>query len=174
MGLPSICSRSDKKLFLIKNDAYFNQSCFSQAVLPNNIKSSGPRRTYLHELSKINKRLQFPSTYHQEDNTGGHSVQLSFKIAAELVQDDLNHQKQYNEFHILTYKIDDAFQISKIMHYLPNPDDNIAYEVENLSKYISGAELTDFEREIIAPDKDKDLIDPAAFDIEIEEEKKSK
>lgn len=46
------------------------------------------------------------------------------------------------------------------MHDLPNPDDNIAYRIEDLSKYISGAELTDGERKIIAPEIDSDLIDP--------------
>lgn len=60
------------------------------------------------------------------------------------------------------------------MHYLPNPDNNIAYRVENLSKYISGAELTDEEREIIAPAPEKDLIDPVEFDIGIFEEKEMK
>lgn len=60
------------------------------------------------------------------------------------------------------------------MHYLPNPENNIAYKIEDLSKYISGAELTDEEREIIAPEQDNDIIDPAAFDIGIFEENKEK
>ena len=164
-----------KKLFLIKNAAYFNENSFSQAVLPNKSKSHSPQRTYLHELSRINKKLKFPSTHQNRENISGHSIQLSFKISEELIKDELNHFKSlYNEFHILTYKIDDTYQISQIMHYLPNPDDNIAYRIENLSKYISGAELTDDEREIIAPDPDSDVIDPAAFDIGIFEDEESK
>jgi len=75
--------------------------------------------------------------------------------------------RYYDEFHILTYEIDKALQISKIIHYLPNPQNNIAYEIEDLSRYIAGAELTDEERSIIAPEQEHDIIDPAAFDIGI-------
>lgn len=38
--------------------------------------------------------------------------------------------------------------------------------MEDLSKNISGAELTDADREIIAPESESDVINPAAFDIE--------
>ena len=83
-------------------------------------------------------------------------------------------QSSYNEFHILTYELDEAFQISKIMHYLPNPTDNIAYKIEDLSNYISGAELSDEEREIIAPEQGHDILDPTDFDIGIFEEEEKK
>lgn len=160
-----------KKLFLIKNAAYFNENCFSQAVLPNN-KSKDNRRTYLHELSKINQGLEFTSdTYTQNQYSSEQSEQLSLFIPEQLIKEELEQfQASYSEFHILTYKIDDAYQISEIMHFLPNPENNIAYKIEDLSEYISGAELTDEEREIIAPEQDNDIIDPAAFDIGIFEE----
>lgn len=59
--------QGDKKvLFLIKNAAYFNENSFSQAILPSK-RSTGYRQTYLHELSKINNKLEFPST---KQNTG--------------------------------------------------------------------------------------------------------
>lgn len=164
-----------KKLFLIKNAAYFNENSFSQAVLPNKDKSRGLRRTYLHELSKINQKLDFPASHLDSEIDSQYSEQLSFFISEKQIEDELNQFKSlYNEFHILTYKIDEAYQISKIMHYLPNPDDNIAYKVEDLSKYVSGAELTDDEREVIAPEPDSDLIDPAAFDIGIFEDEERK
>ncbi|KAB8130303.1 hypothetical protein F9U64_14360 [Gracilibacillus oryzae] len=158
-----------KKLFLIKNAAYFNENNFSQAVLPNN-HSSKTRRTYLHELSKINHRLEFAP----EDEDGfsnENNKQLSFFVTEEQILDEVEHfQHTYNEFHILTYKIDSAYQIFEIMHYLPNPENNKAYKVEDLSRYITGSELTDEEREIIAPEQDNGIIDPAAFDIGILEE----
>lgn len=59
------------------------------------------------------------------------------------------------------------------MHYLPNPENNIAYRIEDLSEYISGSELTNEERDIIAPEQDNGIIDPAAFDIGIFEEEES-
>jgi len=52
------------------------------------------------------------------------------------------------------------------MHHLPNPYDNIAYEIADLSSYISGAELTDEERSVVAPAKDS-FIDPVAYDFGI-------
>lgn len=158
-----------KKLFLLKNAAYFNENCFSQAVLPNK-DVKGSKRTYLHELSKINHGLNFIASS-QNQHTSEQSEQLSFFVADKQVKDELKQfQSDYNEFHILTYRIDDAFQISEIMHYIPNPENNIAYRVEDLSAYISGSELTDEEREVIAPEQDNDIIDPAAFDIGIFED----
>src|SRR5690625_1382190 len=160
-----------KKLFLLKNAAYFNENSFSQAVLPNN-RSNEHHRTYLHELSKINQHLEFTPPSQQKKETTGQNIQLSFKISEELVKDELKEfQSSYNEFHILTYKIDAAYQISNIMHYVPNPADNIAYRIEDLSDYISGAELTDEEREIVAPAPGSDITDPEAFDIGIFDEK---
>ncbi|GAA0435790.1 hypothetical protein GCM10008983_10550 [Lentibacillus halophilus] len=161
-----------KKLFLIKNAAYFNQNNFSHAVLPN--KNKGQRRTYLHELSKINKSLNFPNTTSWYENPFERNEQLSLFIPKNQIEDELDQIKSsYNEFHILTYKIDDAYQISEIMHYLPNPEDNTAYPIENLSKHITGSELTDEERYIVAPEQDSDIIDPAAFDIGIFDDEES-
>jgi hypothetical protein len=62
------------------------------------------------------------------------------------------------------------YQISEIMHYLPNPTNNIAYQIEDLSSFISGADLTEEEREVVAPEMNEDIMDPAAFDIGILEE----
>lgn len=155
-------------LFLIKNAAYFNEKCFSQAKLPTNGK--GPRRTYLHELSKINTDIVFPFTQQslKVEREFERYEQLSFLVFENHVIDELeNFRSSYTEFHILTYKLDEAYQISKIMHYLPNPNDNIAYEVEDLSNFISGADLTDEDREVIAPELNEDIMDPAAFDIGI-------
>lgn len=158
-----------KKLFLIKNAAYFDEKCFSQAKSPNSLVD-GHSRTYLHELSKINKD-SFPQS--EEKLAFEHSEQLSFFVTENQVKEELDHYQTYDEFHILTYKLDEAYQVSKIMHYLPNPADNIAYKIEELSRYISGAELTDEEREIIAPTANEEILDPAAFDIGIFEEKQT-
>ena len=67
-----------KKLFLIKNAAYFNEKTFSQAILPNKDKS--PRRTYLHELSKINLNLDFPNSSTSNVDVSEDNVQLSWIV----------------------------------------------------------------------------------------------
>lgn len=46
--------------------------------------------------------------------------------------------------------------------------------VEDLSKYISGAALTDNERKIVAPEPDDGLIDPRDYDIGIFEDEENK
>lgn len=161
-----------KKLFLIKNAAYFNAGSFSQATLPN--KNSSRTRTYLHELSEINQNLEFPDGGGEVRPFEG-SEQLRLFIPENRVKRTIEQTKSsFNEFHILTYEIDEAYQISTVMHYLPNPADNIAYLVDDLSRHISGAELSDEEREIIAPDYDRDILDPSAFDIVIIDEDEEK
>ncbi|MFC9712331.1 hypothetical protein ACFTRD_29845 [Paenibacillus sp. NPDC056933] len=164
-----------KVLFLIRNAAYFNLNSFSRATIPTGGDNKGAFRTYLHDLSKINKDLKFSLT--QPINTGQGKLerveQLSFPISesqVSRVKEELEHfASTYNEFHILTYAIDDAYQISKVQHYLPNPHDNIAYFIEDLSDLISGAELNESDREVLAPEME-DIVDPAAYDIEILEE----
>lgn len=167
-----------KILFLIKNAAYFNENSFSQAKLPNNSDKKARHRTYLQELSTINKNLTFSSLQQSSDKGQQPRVveQLSFWVIERQVRDELEtFTSSYDQFHILTYALDEAYQISEIMHYLPNPADNIAYIIEDLSHLISGAELTDEEREVIAPEMAEDIMDPAAFDIGIfdEEEQQS-
>jgi len=166
---------NNKSLFLIKNAAYFNENCFSHAVLPNKDISREHRRTYLHELSKINNALEFPSKEKNPSITSEQNIQLSLFVPESQIQEELDQFRSfYNEFHVLTYKIDEAYQISEVMHFLPNSEDNVAYTVEDLSIYIAGAELTDDEREIVAPESNRDLISPEAFDIGIFEEKERK
>jgi hypothetical protein len=141
--------------------------------LPNNSEKTGQRRTYFHELSKINKDLVF-SPVRQLRKKEGKPVtieQLSLFTIESQVRDELEKfTSTYNQFHILTYALDDAYQISEILHYLPNPNDNIAYLVEDLSDLISGADLTKEERDVLAPEASDEIMDPAAFDIGIIED----
>lgn len=163
-------------LFLIKNAAYFNPNHFAQARLPIAADSKDTPRTYLHELSKINKDIEFPleQPVQQSMQFGEHFEQTTFSFIREnQIRDELDQFKaSYNEFHILTYTLGEAHQIAAITHYMPNPENNIAYLVEDLSSLISGAELTEEDLEIFAPETDEDIMDPAAFDIGIIEEEK--
>lgn len=53
---------------------------------------------------------------------------------------------------------------------MPNPRDNVAYLVEDLSEFIAGAELTIEDQAILAPEANEDNIDPDAYDIAIYED----
>lgn len=163
-----------KRLFIVKNATYFNENSFSNHISPN--RSKGRTRSYLHELSKINHHITFPNTKQiQAEFTNSGSEQLVLYIPGTSIDDELESIKStFEEFHVITYKIDASYQISEIIHYLPNPDDNIAYKIENLTKYISGAELSDMEREIIAPVAGHDILDLPAFDIFISDDDEEK
>lgn len=153
-------------LFLIKNAAYFDEQAFSSSNTPSQRK--GTHRTYLRELSKINKDLDFPSSTFINTSDGKIHEQLSLFVSEKTISKELHDfHSYYNQFHILTYSIDEAYQISSIKQYIPNPHDNIAYLVEDLSSYIAGAELSDEEREVIAPDSYEEVLDASAFDIGI-------
>lgn len=160
-----------KSLFLIKNARYFNTASFANSNVPIPGKEQGKSRTYLHELSKINRYIEFSPKYKPKKLEQETKKQLSYLHVAEKgVSEQLElFRSEYESFHILTYELDAAQQITKIMHYLPNPHDNIAYEIADLSDYISGAELTDEERSVVAPEKDS-FIDPAAYDFVILDE----
>lgn len=168
-----------KRLFLIKNNAYFDPESFSRATLPSSDGRKGAKRTYLHELSKINSDISFEQfgTYQVTDHFGDVNFleQPSFFTSEEMAKSDLqNLNKMYNEFHILTYTIDDAFQISEIKQYLPNPENNKAYLIDNLSDFISGAELGSEERDVLAPESQEEIYYPGAYDIGILSEEKVK
>lgn len=160
-----------KRLFLIRNARYFDSSSFANSRTPVSGKKHGNSRTYLHELSKINQHIEFNSEYKSKTAQQKPKKQLSYlSVSEELISEQLElFRSEYESFNILTYQLDGAQQISKIMHYLPNPTDNIAYEIKDLTDYISGATLTDDERSVIAPEED-DFIDPIAFDFSILDE----
>src|SRR5699024_4980465 len=102
--------------------------------------------------SKINQNLDFKSFPYETFDSSTQGKQLSLFVTEKQIKDQIEHfQTQYNEFHIVTYKIDEAYQISEIIHYLPNHNDNINYEIENLSDYNSGAKLPYEERDMIEP-----------------------
>lgn len=163
-----------KSLFLMKNADYFNPEFFARSKTPIPGQSTGNSRTYMQELAKINQRIEF-----SEDNKPGVSkysnqskLPLSYVPESQISEQLALFNSKYDSFHILTYKLDQAQQINEVMHYLPNPADNIAYLIEDLSHYISGAELTDQDRSIVSPEHDEAYFDPEIFDLGILEEEK--
>lgn len=164
--------RDKKILFLVMNAAYFDESRFSQEPLPDH-KRKGTPRTYLYELSKINAGLAFKEGKYTPERQTEAIEQLALFEEEQLAFYELDDEaKVFNEFHVITYKIDSAFEITEIMHYLPNPENNKAYFIEVLSHYISGAELTGEEREILASAEDTDPPDFESEMIEIFEEER--
>lgn len=72
-------------------------------------------------------------------NTDG-SVQLElfndFYVNNELGKESSELRKSIDRFYIVTYAIDESRLISKISLFMPNPKDNKAYLIDDLTKYI--------------------------------------
>lgn len=128
----------DKKLFIIKNQKYFNEKDFARGKTPLNTKQ--PKRSnYLTELSMINDNIDFAKIQREHDLQQGREqliIDLGFEneileapAAAEFVS-------QFNEFYIVTYLIDEDHKISEITHYMPNPHDGKAIKIEDLTHYM--------------------------------------
>lgn len=162
----------DKLMFVIKDAAYFLPTGFTQSRLPNPLIQSSSQRTYLHELSRLNQHIIFsddhkePSFVFEEEMQQG---EFDFGLEQNQGSPAADFFSHINEFHILTYALDSHHQMSEIMHYLPNPDDNLAYVVEDLSPLITGAELSEDDRRIFAPDEDEYMRYIAEFEAQADD-----
>lgn len=158
----------NKNLFLIKNAAYFDSASFTNAKIPIPGKNQGHARTYLQELAKINQHIEFPSVNKQIESQLSETNQKPLLFLSEhAVMEQLElFKSEYKSFHILTYQLNTTQEIAAVMHYLPNPADNIAYKVEDLTDFISGAELSDQDRSVIGKERN-DIVDPTEFDFAI-------
>lgn len=158
-------------LFLIKNASYFNQPGLANSRLPIPGGSERSSRTYLQELAKINKGIEFRTLYEPDENDDLNqgNLTLSYAVEAEVNEQLALFRSEYDSFHILTYQLDRTQQIDQIMHYLPNPANNMVYLLEDLTDYLTGNELTEEERTILAPDHES-VFEPGIYDLDILEE----
>lgn len=158
-----------KRLFIVRNATYFNPSSSSSLSIPLPRSEGGRATAYLEELAKMNGHIEFPveKQMHLEENKENELTAASY-VPAKQVSTQLDlFKNKYTSFHILTYELDEANQLRKVMHYLPDPLQNIAHLVEDLSSYISGAELSWEERNILEPDHVEEVIGSDSFDLGI-------
>jgi hypothetical protein len=83
-----------------------------------------------------------------------------------------NIKTNYDRFYIVTYEIDEGFQIGEIRLWMPNPANNKAYLVEDLTSYIDVSHI-EIEEELINVLTNSvnvdDYIDAHKFGIVIDE-----
>lgn len=130
--------QGEKVLFLIKNARYFNIEAVNKGKdIKGNTKKS--KTHYMEPLININTRIKFPIIKQTNSNLNpNHQLQL-FDL------DDYEHIseesiKDYKRFYILTYSIDTNHMISEVNLWMPNPINNKAYQVEDLS-HLLGTEM---------------------------------
>lgn len=131
----------DKVLFLVKNARYFDSNAVDKGKDAKGHTRSR-KSSFMTDLSNINSNIEFPEIA-DINQQQGQSTQLELELLEDVltVQMDSNDtqklSEQYDRFYIVTYEIDSEFLISKIKLWMPNPVNNKAYLVENLTKYIN-------------------------------------
>lgn len=138
---------NEEVLFIVKNGRYFSKNQVSKGKdATGAIRSS--KMSYMENLMKINKNIKFNEAEFSPLEVG----QLELLEDTPLTQDDNDEiskiESNYNRFYIVTYNIDENHLISNISLFLPNPYDNKAYHVEDLTTYISEAPVLNIEEDL--------------------------
>ncbi|ALX50116.1 hypothetical protein AOX59_16955 [Lentibacillus amyloliquefaciens] len=169
---------NDKRMFIIKNAKYFDEDDFPHRKDVRGQKhKASDKETYLKRLSRINSNVDFPEepTLFPEEKENKIMSIFGDETLKELEDPQARElEYKFNQFYIITYEIDESFAISNIRMLMPNPDNDKAYEVENLSKFIGTSTVTFDENDYEALAEDGfDVPDtPAAteYDIVLQEE----
>ncbi|EJR86590.1 hypothetical protein IK7_01100 [Bacillus cereus VD156] len=165
----------DKSMFIVKNAKYFNEENFPGGKGINGRKQRKKNdENYLKKLSRINYNIEFPATpdLFTEDTEGMEILSIFDDNTLKSLEDtDVSRlQKEYNKFYIVTYEIDEAFMISKILVWMPNPNDEKAYLVDDLTELInnSSVDFDDVDITVLESDElDYNYDSPAAVDFDI-------
>lgn len=168
----------DKSLFLIKNARYFDPEAVDKGKDTYG-RSKTKKVAYMNELIRINENIDFPiNTNKNRDNQ---SIQLALFDEIPFLslskEEASQLAKQYNRFYIVSYEIDDNYFIDTIKLWMPNPINNKAYLVEDLTELINTktSHIIEIEDETKAILKNSiDIPDASLFDIEIVEDEDKK
>lgn len=168
---------TDNSMFIIKNAKYFDDEDFPRGKEVRGQKQKAEKETYLKRLSRINKQVEFPEepTIFPKD-VEKKIMSIFDDETLKLLEEPqaLELEKEFNQFYIVTYEIDEWFAISKIRMLMPNPYNDKAYEIEDLSELI-GTSTVSFDEgdyEVLVEDGFDVPDTPAAveYDIVPEEE----
>lgn len=165
----------DNVLFLLKNARYFDVNAVDRGIDASG-KPSKKKASYLEKLTTINGGIDFP----KEVNTSNYEKNLQLELLEDpqlvpiSIEDIINLSSEFNKFYIVTYEIDEEFLINSIKLFMPNPLNNKAYLIEDLSNLIN----TKPSHEIEMEDETKSILqsltnteyDASSFDIALTDE----
>lgn len=174
-GYLQFTSSEDKSMFIIKNSKYFNEENFPGGKgIDGNKKRKKNDENYLKKLSRVNWKINFPETptlLPKEKGSVEFLTLFDDNTMKSLEDTEVSRLKEeYDKFYIVTYEIDEAFMISKISVWMPNPNDEKAYLVEDLTELInnSSVEFDDVDLTALESDEmDYNYDSPAAIDFDI-------
>ncbi|MDQ0157521.1 spr1630 family ClpXP-sensitive toxin [Robertmurraya andreesenii] len=175
--------KEDKVLFLVKNVRYFDPNAVDKGKDVKG-RTRSTKASYMANLTDINSSIEFPEVAIPIPQGQSTQLQLELLEDVQVVQinsnDTLEISKHYDRFYIVTYEIDSEFLISEIKVWMPNPVNNKAYLVENLTKYINTKpshiiEMEDDTRAILQSSAEIEVgYDATAYEIAFDDAKEKK
>lgn len=174
-------NNDEKILFVVKNSRYFNVDEVDKGKDAKG-RARTNNATYMTNLMNINSALNFKEIPAKHTSQ---SIQLElledFQPATREVRENIGMVAEFDKFYIATYNIGEDYRINDIRIWLPNPADNKAYLISDLTHYIGKKPGHQFEIETDLKDiltqtvAAEGLVDAAAFGIVIDdaEERKS-
>lgn len=167
----------EKILFIVKNARYFNseQVDYGRDAMG---RTRNKKISYMNELMQINSGIDF-------NNVPIEEIESSLQLELELIEDvklsetdniEISKIKSsYDRFYIVTYKTDENQQIEDIRLWMPNPVDNKAYAIENLTNYFNASHIIDIDddlRSVLSNSGDSEsYLDAHAFGIVLDDAK---
>ncbi|MCP3763881.1 hypothetical protein NLX67_16030 [Domibacillus sp. A3M-37] len=167
-------------LFIVRNARYFNEE---QVDRGRDAKGQTRNRkiSYMENLMKINSNVDFK---HVPTEPAEFLGQLELELIEDTRLSEHDNQEiaevqsTYKRFYIVTYLIDEGQQIEQIRLWMPNPANNKAYLIDDLTKYISGAPVIDIDdelKDVLTNSGDAgDAVDAHVFGIALDAEEKKK
>ncbi|HCX47604.1 MAG TPA: hypothetical protein DG757_00870 [Bacillus sp. (in: Bacteria)] len=175
--------KEDKVLFLVKNVRYFDPNAVDKGKDVKG-RTRSTKASYMANLTDINSSIEFPEVAIPIPQGQSTQLQLELLEDVQVVQinsnDTLEISKHYDRFYIVTYEIDSEFLISEIKVWMPNPVNNKAYLVENLTKHINTKpshiiEMEDDTRAILQSSAEIEVgYDATAYEIAFDDAKEKK
>jgi hypothetical protein len=166
--------KDTNSLFLIKNARYFDPEAVDKGKDTYG-KTKSKKSAYMEEFIKINREIEFPCAV--INNKSGHSLQLElfedYPFETITKESASEIAKQHRRFYIVTYEIAEDYLINAIKIWMPNPINNRAYLVQDLSELINTkpSHIIEIEDETKAILRNSEFEpDASLFDIEITDE----
>lgn len=126
----------EKALFIVRNARYFNKEEVDKGKDARGRRRAG-QASYMNHLMAVNTEVDFDAMLlHKSDQ----SIQLelfdSFEVQTTDPKEVKNIETQFDRFYIATYHITEDHQISEICLWMPNPANNKAYLISDLTPLI--------------------------------------
>lgn len=138
---------NEKSLFIVRNARYFNNDEVDKGRDAKG-NTRGSKATYMKNLMNINSAIQFDELQAKNYNQ---SVQLElledFQPITLEAEDTIDMDTRFDRFYIATYNIGEDYQIGEIRLWMPNPVNNKAYLISELTPYIGQKSSHIFEVE---------------------------